>query len=350
MIDGLASLICDIAGRPEVRGYDEATTQTGIVLPMLQRLGWDVFSPKEVAPQYAVGNGRVDYALLPSRDKKVLCEVKAPSEDLEKHQQQLVKYAFQEGAEIGVLTNGLAWWLYLPMLKVPWERRKFFTVDLMKQSPEDAAERLEVFLSKSNVRSGRAATVAEDAQRGREKKENIEQALPDAWCEIVSEPDDRVVSILCERAEKICGFRPATEEARVFIKNAAAPRRAVAQDGSAVSNKRRPVIVGMTSQEEGLNKRLAALKTHKDFEGFLKSVEAAGCSVYTKFIGREAVEFTPTEGQKRPCMDYVKVRGNGSRSKGQCYVDLLHRYLVVRLKPRTGNPYYVRSRKAIASD
>ena len=106
----------------------------------------------------------------------------------------------------------------------------------------------------------------------------------------------------------------------------------------------------MTSQEEGLNKRLAALKTHKDFEGFLKSVEAAGCSVYTKFIGREAVEFTPTEGQKRPCMDYVKVRGNGSRSKGQCYVDLLHRYLVVRLKPRTGNPYYVRSRKAIASD
>ena len=213
----LCELIKEIISRPDLESYDEATTQTGIVLPIFQKLGWDVFNPKEVSPQYGLGSGRVDYALIcPS--KKVLCEVKKPAEDLSDHEEQLVNYAFHEGAELAVLTNGVAWWFYLPMLTIPWEKRKFYAVDLKKQPAEDVAQRFEDFLARENVKTGQAKSKADEIHRGQQRRQAIEETIPRAWEELVREPDPLLVERLGERVEKMCGFEPGAERLKRFLR------------------------------------------------------------------------------------------------------------------------------------
>ena len=76
------------------------------------------FDVSEVVPEHTVGNRRVDYALRPGSPNAVFIEVKRRGENLDRHQQQLLEYCFQEGVKLAALTNGLTWWLYLPLQAV----------------------------------------------------------------------------------------------------------------------------------------------------------------------------------------------------------------------------------------
>ena len=94
---------------------DESATKQGVVLRLLSLAGWDTFDISQVVPEYTVGTRRVDYVLRPGSPNAVFIEVKRLSENLERHQQQLLEYCFQEGVKLAVLTNGRTWWLYLPL-------------------------------------------------------------------------------------------------------------------------------------------------------------------------------------------------------------------------------------------
>ena len=112
---------------------DESATKQAVVLRLLSVAGWDTFDISQIVPEYTVGNRRVDYALRPGTPNAVFIEVKRPSENLERHQQQLLEYCFQEGVNLAVLTNGRTWWLYLPLQAGSWEQRRFLSIDLEVQ-------------------------------------------------------------------------------------------------------------------------------------------------------------------------------------------------------------------------
>lgn len=218
MTERLASLIRQICTRRDLEHYDEATTQQTVILPILQTLGWDVFDPREVTPQYPVKSYRVDYALIAEGDRKVLCEVKKPAEsDLSKHEEELVGYAFREGAELAVLTNGVSWWFYLPMLGIPWEQRKFLVVDVRDQPVEDVARCLYGFLSKDRVRTGQAKREAERLHHACQRTRRIETTLPTAWQALIEEQADVLVEMLRARTEKMCGLKPTADQTRAFL-------------------------------------------------------------------------------------------------------------------------------------
>ena len=84
-----------------------------------------------------------------------------------RHQDQLVRYAFDEGVEIAILTNGATWWFFLPIRSVPWERRKVATLELNQQDSIEIAQRFIDLLSKENVCSGGAIQNAERHQVSR---------------------------------------------------------------------------------------------------------------------------------------------------------------------------------------
>lgn len=42
----------------------ETRTRMALIDPLLRALGWDVFDPEVVIPEYKAGGGRADYALL----------------------------------------------------------------------------------------------------------------------------------------------------------------------------------------------------------------------------------------------------------------------------------------------
>lgn len=198
--------------------FDEARVKQAIILPILRGLGWDTDNPDEVWPEYPVKERWVDYALLTGTTAKVFIEVKKGGEPLERHQEQLLDYACKhDGVEIAALTNGATWWFYLPLRAGSWEQRKFSTVELNNQDKEDTTRNLLEFLSKENVRSGDAVRNAADLYDQNQKKHRILATLPEAWNQLISEPDDFLVDLLAERTEGLCGHKPEEKEVDQFL-------------------------------------------------------------------------------------------------------------------------------------
>ena len=193
--------------------FDEARVKQAIILPILRGLGWDTDNPDEVWPEYSVEDRWVDYALLIGNTPQVFIEVKKGGESLEKHQKQLLDYAFRQGVKVAILTNGLTWWFYLSLRAVSWEQRKVTTVELDKQDKEEISHKLMNLLGKENVRSGKAVQNAEVLY----KKHRISATLPEAWNQLVSEPEDLIVDLLVDKTKELCGEETDKNEVERFL-------------------------------------------------------------------------------------------------------------------------------------
>lgn len=115
---------------------EEATKQF-LVLPFLSRaLGWRWDCPSDICPEYPIGSGRVDYALLSGEPVAfVECKVGPLGAG---DTRQLLEYLRESGApSVGVLTDGVVWKFYTVAGGEP-----FFQFDLRsyKQMPNPAAE------------------------------------------------------------------------------------------------------------------------------------------------------------------------------------------------------------------
>ena len=59
----IAQAVKQINNTVFLRSLDESATKQSVVLRLLSLCGWNQFDLSEVAPEYTVGNRRVDYAL-----------------------------------------------------------------------------------------------------------------------------------------------------------------------------------------------------------------------------------------------------------------------------------------------
>lgn len=90
----------------------EEAVKTAVVLPFLRSLGYDVFDPTEVVPEFtadAVGKKgeKVDYAIKIDNEIRILIECKPISVSLDKkHLDQLYRYFSVTNAKFAILTNG----------------------------------------------------------------------------------------------------------------------------------------------------------------------------------------------------------------------------------------------------
>ena len=206
MSDKLLKVIERWQSDERLASFDEARVKQAVILPILRGLGWDTDNPDEVWPEYSVKERWVDYALLTSTTAKVFIEAKKGGEPLEKHDSQLLDYACKhDGVEIAALTNGITWWFYLPLRAGSWEQRKFSTLELNNQDKEDTTRNFLEFLSKENVSSGEAVQNAADLYEQNQKKRQILATLPEAWNQLVSEPEDLIVDLLVDKTKELCG-------------------------------------------------------------------------------------------------------------------------------------------------
>lgn len=217
MKDRLVAFISSLRSDRKVASFDEAATKQALVLRMLSILGWDPYDVEQVRPEYTVAGKRVDYALRLSNSSKVFIEVKRLGENLEDHQEQLLNYSFQEGVPLAILTNGLTWWFYRPPNEGSWEQRRFYTIDLLQQEPQDISTRLIDFLSKDSIGSGKALEHADTVYKGQKKNSILAATIPKAWNKIVSDPDDFLIELISDTTEKLSGFRPEIDSIEDFL-------------------------------------------------------------------------------------------------------------------------------------
>ena len=121
--DAIVQAVSDINRNPSLNELNETAMKQAVVLRVLDAAGWSAFDLSEVEPDFQVGSTTVDYALKSassarqrgSATPRVLVEVKSLSENLdsERHQRRLINHCGRAEVELGVLTNGLRWLLFL---------------------------------------------------------------------------------------------------------------------------------------------------------------------------------------------------------------------------------------------
>ena len=217
MNDRLTAVIERVRSDESIPALDEANVKQGVILPVLQALGWDPFDIEEVKPEYSVSSGNVDYSLRLDGKNKVFLEAKRPREALNIHQEQLLRYAFAQGVPIAVLTNGLDWWFYRPSGEGNWEERRFCTIDLRVGDISPQVVLLMRFLWQDNVGSGEAVKDAELHLKVLREIREIEQALPKAWEQLINEPDEILVELLNEKVKELCGWEADLAQVKRFL-------------------------------------------------------------------------------------------------------------------------------------
>ncbi len=196
---------------------NERAVSTSIVVPVLRELGWDDSDPTVVKPEYATGKGRVDYALAPrAGSPAVFVEVKGVGKSGEADR-QLFEYAFHEGAQIAVLTDGRIWSFYLPGQFGTYDERRVFQLDLLERDEAEAEFRFTRYLDKGRIQNGNALADASADYHDQAARRRAAEKLPQAWDDMLRGPDPELVKLLQDNVESLSGHRPSDEAVARFL-------------------------------------------------------------------------------------------------------------------------------------
>ena len=100
----------------------EEATNNAFIMPFLQTLGYDVFNPLEVVPEYITDIGtkkgeKIDYAIFKEGNPTILVECKHWGQNLNLHDGQLLRYFHVSKAKFGLLTNGITYRFYSDLVE-----------------------------------------------------------------------------------------------------------------------------------------------------------------------------------------------------------------------------------------
>ncbi|MEZ6242376.1 MAG: type I restriction endonuclease [Phycisphaerales bacterium] len=128
----------------------EEATKTALVLPFIRELGYDIFNPSEVVPEFTADVGikkgeKVDYAVFQNGAPIILFECKPCGAKLDSYSSQLYRYFSVTKARIAILTDGIEYRFFSDLSEPnKLDAAPFFVLSLDKLN-KDAAERLSQF-------------------------------------------------------------------------------------------------------------------------------------------------------------------------------------------------------------
>ncbi len=174
----------------------EEATKNALVMPFIQALGYDVFNPNEVVPEYTADYGvkrgeKVDYAIRQDDQIVMLVECKTFGTNLERTGiSQLFRYFSVTKARIAILTNGTEYRLYSD-LESPnkMDERPFLVFDLL--DPKDDTVRELKKLQRSQFDEARVLESAGELKYTRQ----IKQILSDQ----MTQPTEEIVEALARQ-------------------------------------------------------------------------------------------------------------------------------------------------------
>ncbi|GAA1694528.1 type I restriction enzyme HsdR N-terminal domain-containing protein [Microbacterium sediminicola] len=133
----VGALATKVKNQADAIGTEEAT-KNAFVMPFISTiLGYDVFDPLEVVPEFIADVGtkrgeKVDYAIIRDGEVQILIECKVSKGSLKiEHASQLFRYFATTNARIAALTNGIVWQFYTD-LDAPnrMDEKPFLVLDL----------------------------------------------------------------------------------------------------------------------------------------------------------------------------------------------------------------------------
>ena len=184
----------------------EEATKSSLVLPFIQMLGYEIFDPTDVVPEFTAGGPKkgekVDYALMKDGKPTILIECKKYGTNLDQEKTfQLIRYfAFTE-AKFGILTDGIVYRFFSDLDKLNMmDAKPFFEFNMLDFS-ESGVEELKRF-TKSAFNVEETVKAAATLKYTRGMKQAIARQL--------SAPDDEFVRWLARQVYS----KPLTQQVR----------------------------------------------------------------------------------------------------------------------------------------
>ncbi|MDR3706150.1 MAG: type I restriction enzyme HsdR N-terminal domain-containing protein [Paludibacteraceae bacterium] len=124
----------------------EEATKSALVLPFIQILGYDIFNPVEVVPEFVTDFGaknveKVDYAILKDDKPVLIIECKKHTENLENHYTQVHKYFHLTNTRFALLTNGVEYNFYADIeASNKLDEKPFLSLDITKIKDQQIKE------------------------------------------------------------------------------------------------------------------------------------------------------------------------------------------------------------------
>ena len=128
----------------------EEATKNAFIMPFIQCLGYDVFNPLEVTPEFVADIGikkgeKVDYTIIKDGKPTILIECKHWSADLDPHNSQLFRYFHCTSAKFSILTNGIHFKFYTDLVEANKMDAKPFFEFRIDDLKDTQAEKLKEF-------------------------------------------------------------------------------------------------------------------------------------------------------------------------------------------------------------
>ncbi len=256
----------------------EEATKNALVMPFIQALGYDVFNPDEVIPEYTADHGvkrgeKVDYAICNDNQISILVECKTYGTNLNNTGiSQLFRYFSVTKARIAILTNGTEYRLYSD-LESPnkMDEKPFLIFDLL--DPKDDSVRELKKLQRANFDENSVLESAGELKYTRQIKAILNQQMSEPTEEIVEALARQVYSGKLTQKAKTQFSDVVAKAFRGFVTEMVNSRleSAMSQSGSQADDERddqeeepEPEIVTTDEEREGFHIVRAILRSHID--------------------------------------------------------------------------------------
>jgi len=167
----------------------EEATKNAFIMPFLQTLGYDVFNPLEIIPEYVTDIGtkkgeKIDYAIFKDGVPVILIECKHWEQNLNLHDNQLLRYFHVSKAKFGILTNGISYRFYSDLVEAnKMDEKPFLDINII-DIKENQIEELKKF-HKSYFDIESIVNTASELKYTNELKTLIQQELNNPSPDIV---------------------------------------------------------------------------------------------------------------------------------------------------------------------
>ncbi|MBT2727880.1 type I restriction enzyme HsdR N-terminal domain-containing protein [Bacillus sp. ISL-75] len=122
---------------------NEESTKQFLILPLLRGLGYDIYSPQEVTPEFTADfhkkNEKVDYAIFVNGVPKIFVEAKSVNNKITKSAPQLSRYfSTFPSVRLGILTNGVEYHFFTDLNDANiMDPKPFFVFSITNYTDED---------------------------------------------------------------------------------------------------------------------------------------------------------------------------------------------------------------------
>ena len=194
----------------------EEATKNAFVMPFIQILGYDIFNPTEVIPEFICDIGtkkgeKIDYVIKKDGEPILIIECKKWNENVDAHNSQLHRYYHVSKSRFGVLTNGHIYNFYADLEKPNiMDEKPFFTLDI--SNLKDTSLKILHNFSKNGYNLEEILDSAEGLKYIKAIRNEFEKEIQD--------PSDEIVRLLVNRffskpltAPRLLAFKEYTKKA-----------------------------------------------------------------------------------------------------------------------------------------